>query len=236
MKNEIEIAYERWNNCEGMKFIWRRNVYRVSHNIFEGNATELENSLLVLESPKSLTRFNLAERVEKDSQLIYELNRLFHNFLASAKTMIDHTRVFINDHYEDSSIQLEYQSEIDKKFKNDELCRFIQDLRNYILHRGIPDSHLKAELHQEREEVTCAINLDVVKLLEWNRWTSPSRIFLLQREKDKVMSLSSIVTPYANKITELYAWFDSLLNEYHSKDMIEYEKLRNDFENMKSQK
>ncbi len=131
---------------------------------------------------------------------------------------------------------MEYQSEIDKKFKNDELCRFIQDLRNYILHRGIPDSHLKAELHQEREEVTCAINLDVVKLLEWNRWTSPSRIFLLQREKDKVMSLSSIVTPYANKITELYAWFDSLLNEYHSKDMIEYEKLRNDFENMKSQK
>ena len=213
----------------------RRNVYQVSFRIFEGNATELENVLSILENRQSLTRFNVSNRNEQGRQQIFELNRFFHNYLASAKTLIDHTRVFINENYAGLHIQQEYQTEIDRNFKDDELCRFIQDLRNYIIHRGIPDNHLKSVLHQESNEVSSVFNLDVTKLLEWGHWTSLSRSFLEKKEKNQVLSISSIITPYSNKISVLYEWLDNLLTGFHAEDIAEYEQLQREFELLKSQ-
>ncbi|PHS31014.1 MAG: hypothetical protein COA95_07505 [Methylophaga sp.] len=56
------------------------------------------------------------------------------DFLASAKTLIEHTRIFMDKYYSDSPIHQAYSQKIKDDLANDEPCRFVQDLRNYMLH------------------------------------------------------------------------------------------------------
>lgn len=229
---EFESAYNNLKNCEGYKFIYRKKAYGFSHYIFEGNAAELENKLLLLEKPKSLQRFNLVDN--KNNFVFNDLIRLLHNFLSSAKALIDHTRVFLKEHYNEQSVQQDYTLEIKENFQNDQLCRFVQDLRNYMVHRGIPGVNYTQQIQEDRETVVCSFNLNVEELVEWSRWTGQSREFL--KGKGNQINVSSIVTPYADKITKLYLWFDDALKEYHAKDLEEYEELKKIINEMKLEK
>ena len=223
MSKEIAEVYESMKNSEGMKFIYRRKSYSFSYNIFEGNTEELENSLKVIESPKAHIRYTVETNRAGSTQTHREINRLFHNFLASAKTLVEHTRVLIKNHYQKTSIQSAYQSKINSEYAEDELCRFIQDLRNFILHRGLPENYMMTVLNPETQEIESSVNLDVNKFLDWDKWSSISRRFLSKKEKS--IKISSIITPYANKIISLYKWLDSELLNYHAADLLEYEKL-----------
>jgi hypothetical protein len=233
MSKEITEVYESMKNSEGMKFIYRRNLYSASFNIFEGNTEELENNLAVIERPKALIRDQVESNRNNTTHTHRKINRRFHNFLASAKTFVEHTRVFIEKHYQNTSIQSAYQSKIKSEFAEDELCRFIQDLRNFILHCGLPENYMITRLNQNTQEVESSVNLEVDKLLCWNKWSSISRNFL--KKNDKSITFSSIVTPYANKIISLYLWLDSELLNYHETDLREYEGLKARFNSLKSE-
>ena len=82
------------------------------------------------------------EHKEAGTQVYKEVNRLFHNFLSSAKTLIEHTRIFMDTHFKNTSVNKEYTHKIKMEFSQDDLSRFIQDLRNYMLHQGLPHNQM----------------------------------------------------------------------------------------------
>ena len=73
-------------------------------SIFEGNFKELSKVLLHFENLKNALELMDQENSEATEEYHNEISRLMHNFFASAKTLIDHTRIFINKFYNGNRI------------------------------------------------------------------------------------------------------------------------------------
>ena len=121
-------------DSEGMKFLDRMHERSFSINIFRLNARDLINHLSTAEDlEKVIATFNSPVSLEE----MTECARLVHNFLASAMTLIEHTRIFFKTHYANTEVNRIYSESVREKFERNELTRFVQDMRNFMLHKGL---------------------------------------------------------------------------------------------------
>ncbi|MGD5528132.1 hypothetical protein QUS92_22505, partial [Xanthomonas citri pv. citri] len=145
------------------------------------NARELERGFQIIQA-KSLELVSTDDKQELH-QLRGEVSRLLHNFLAAAKTLVDHTRVFMRAYYLGSPLEKAYQDKIAAEIANDELCRFVHDLRNYMLHCGAPPLSIWSSLGADRK-TQAGVSFIIAPLTEWNGWTAPSKRFLDKQRRD----------------------------------------------------
>ena len=152
-----------------------------------------------------------------------EINRLFHNFLAASKTLVDHTRAFLDDFYKGTALQGDFQAYIRAHIADDELCRFVHDLRNYALHRELPVHTMKIAYERDGA-ITIGVRINTRTLREWNNWTKPAAAFLARQsiEIDPV----EIVDGYSERITALHDWLDTKLADFHAADLAEHATLK----------
>jgi len=130
-----------------MVYLNRRKVRAFSHNIFVGNFKELKKACEIVENPEiGLKLMSQSMRGSLGVQAHMEINRLFHNFLAAAKTLVDHTRVFVEDHYSGTPLKQAYEQKVQAELANDPLTKFVQDFRNYMLHKGLPNSSMSLSI------------------------------------------------------------------------------------------
>jgi hypothetical protein len=115
----------------------RAHYRSFSVNIFLGNADELAQVLGALNDDPIEHWKTISSDLEASHKIQTHVGRLFHNFLASAMTLVDHTRVFIKEFYLATALSRTY-NERKRVFEGNNLTRFIQDLRNYMVHRGLP--------------------------------------------------------------------------------------------------
>ena len=123
-----------------MKYLSRRKVREFTYNIFDKNRKLLLEACEKLESPENAIRLMAPENEAEGVAAHMDVMCHFHNFLAAAKTLVDHTRCFITDHYKSTSIEQAYTQKIAADLANDEVVKFVQDLRNYMLHKALPHS------------------------------------------------------------------------------------------------
>ncbi|OCH14326.1 hypothetical protein A6E05_19225 [Aliivibrio sp. 1S165] len=229
MSKEKYDLHVKMLECDGMKFQNRMKSHSFTLNIFVGNDTELQEGLSIIENPDVAIKLVLDKNRQESMQAHREINRLFHNYLASAKTLIDHTRVFIDEYYVDTVVASNYKVKILDEFANDPLVRFVQDLRNFMLHNGLPHNEMSFSFENGSSTIESQINLDTIKLQQWTRWTKPSKNFLnLQSEK---LSLIELIQPYSEKVIELHNWLNSELYRYHEKDLQEFRELQSAYQN-----
>ena len=136
-----------------------------------------------------------------------EVVRLFHNWLASAGSLVDHGRnvtrpggVFTEGTRET------YVSRIKREFDNDRFHRFIQKLRNYTLHCDLPLTGLTMG-GSLRNGVTQAdwrqgVFLDLDGLREWSGWTGLAGEYLDGCETNPF--LLDLVVAYSEKVRTLW--------------------------------
>src|SRR5687768_1473513 len=95
---------------------------------------QLSKTLSDFRQPESLPLWDV--RNYKDfHQLQLNVLRQFHNYLASAKTLVDHTRRLVEDVYKNTEFLEEYEVKKREQFAGKPLINFVQKLRNYTLHR-----------------------------------------------------------------------------------------------------
>lgn len=112
----------------------RLETLQVNYFVFSRNYSELMKLLKSVQVPeKTLDLWSLKNR-DKLNIVINEVVRLFHNYLASAKTLVDHTRVLIRAWYRESDFLHEYEGQINSRFTTNSLSGFFEGLRNYSLH------------------------------------------------------------------------------------------------------
>jgi hypothetical protein len=207
------------NRCKGRSF---------SLNIFEGNLKELKDCCNLIEMPENGQRLMSHEHRDAGIQVHRESMRLFHNFLASAKSLIDHTRVFVEDTYADTAIHSLYNEHMATTFATDHLSKFVNDLRNYMVHKGLPGCQMSFGMKNIGPGGQCVIESTVSltkdDLLAWDRWHRLSREYL--ESSPSHIKLSSIAATYGDKVLSFYSWFDATLDEFHSKDLSELKKLQ----------
>ena len=117
MTKEIVQLMDKIRNCEGIKCINRMKYHNDCISIFGGNFKELSKVLLHFENLKNALELMDQENRETTEEYQNEISRLLHNFLASAKTLIDHTRIFINKFYSGTRIFKIYSGKVKEEFK-----------------------------------------------------------------------------------------------------------------------
>src|SRR5438445_7621838 len=156
-----------------MACVRRAKKLNFSHNIFHANFQELKNACALAENPSAGLEI-MSDQGGSGVRLHMEVNRLFHNFLAGAQTLVEHTRNFVREHYPSGPLRVAYDQKVEAEFSNDGLSRFIQDLRNYMLHRGLPNNSMSITARNflllGRVEVATTVALSKKDLETWKGW------------------------------------------------------------------
>lgn len=215
---------EEMYSSEGWRILNKIKVLQLSNEIFMANYQDLCSQLAKYENDGSFaSQLILGEDEELLEAYLGEVTRYLHNFLASVKTLVDHTRVFCMEEYKDSPFFQEYSDEINKRFINVDLTKFIQDLRNYTLHKKLPltDATLVFDATNGNSQ---SIMLDIEDLKSWEKWTAAS-VRYMEGIKKRIR-LKEIVDEYALITNDFYNWLAHRQEELHQKEINEWDLLR----------
>jgi hypothetical protein len=154
---------------------------RSSYYVFESNYRWLVRALDYFGRIEVFMDLWREDNRPKLESFIDKVTRLLHNFLASAKSLVDHTRVFKNKMTKGHRFKKVYQEKVDRDLKHSPLVCFVQDLRNYVLHKQLPIASAQLSLKGGGGTITeygSTIKLDVNELREWDEWKPESRMYL----------------------------------------------------------
>lgn len=173
-----------------------------SYRVLLGNDHELLSLLERYEQPPAA--LELWDRNDEAfEQFLDEVDRLLHNYLASATSLVDHTRRVRRKHGEAVGLEKTYDEKMREVFPEG-VHSFVQDLRNYTLHRRLPvvRGHLGGE---STTSVTASVNLLKSDLLAWPKWEEPARAYL-GSAPDKI-GLKDVIRQYTAAANTFTTWF-----------------------------
>jgi len=186
-------------NDAGFRYLTRMKLHERSLHVFGGNFADLMRILNFVEDINNISAVWAEEKRHDQDFYHREVVRHFHNFLSAAQSLVEHTRIFMKGAHEGQPIYERYKLQVENQFANDPSARFIQDLRNYFLHRGIPASTMRLSGNFESGTLpVSSVLLKVQELRKWTRWTPKSREYLDGCKDD--LSLRIVVETYQSKM------------------------------------
>jgi hypothetical protein len=219
MKTDLEHYHElrdRFYASEGVKLYNRILSLQLSFYSFDANFRELHrfiNLHFLLQQERRLGDWNNRRPLH---DYLMELTRLLHNFLASAKSLVDHTRNFVKQSYGEGSTPAKvYEAEVDKRFTANPLSRFTQDLRNVFTHVNMPfiSSVLGGSQATGRDLYT--LKLNIKKIEHFDDWHQESRQYIAAAGSEIDLELYAIA--YYRLIYDFYDWLGAA-NETWAKE------------------
>jgi hypothetical protein len=207
----------------GMEHVNTSHHRTFSLNIFRMNAQELIEIASRVNDPNEGLRLMSQDNREASQQTHRELARRVHNFVAAALTLVEHTRVFMREHYANTPLLTCYQDKVNAELANNPVVRFVQDLRNLMLHKGLPESEMYLHFQSNPDApssggvLTTGIHIRASKLLEWDGWTPPARAFI--EASGEFVDIRTFAREYTDKIVAFQDWLQGELNQLHAGDL-----------------
>jgi hypothetical protein len=223
---------EAIHSSRGMQHIDRSHERTFTLNLFRMNAQELIEITRRVNDPDEAMRLMAVDNKEAGQQTHREVTRRAHNFVAAALTLVEHTRIFMRDNYGDLPIFGHYQSKVDADFAHEPLAKFVKDLRNYMLHKGLPNSemYLNFESKPDRPEggsIETGIHIRTAPLLEWDRWSLEARTYV--ESCGEFVDVRTFAEAYTDRTVAFYSWLQGELDQFHSTDLDELRALEETF-------
>ncbi len=225
--DELLALAKEVNESNALRYEGRIETLQMSYFVFNRNYQELNKLLEIRNNPqKMLELWDLRNRHKLDI-VINEVLRLFQNYLASAKSLVDQIRVVIREWYKGTDFLKEYQDQIDSRFKNNPLAGFIEDLRNYNLHISLPITNATFSVQKDDKTGNSTFDFSFVLLksglLEWSGWEK-GETFL--SKSDDEIDIGSLADEYYNQVVDFHSWLTHRLQEIHKKDLIWLDEMR----------
>ena len=202
---------------------WERvglaRAFRGSIHVFIRNYNQFERALRMHGDPGNIRELWAVRHHYRLSEFQLELLRLLHNFVASAQSLIDHTRVLYSAICKARGLFPEYQSEVRKRFGNDGVSSFVVGLRQYCQHYRPPP--LLSRLSFESPTMKTSVLLSRAELLKFSGWRSAAKSFLVSCTDD--IDVLAVVAEYFERVRTFHEWFEQRLREVLRPD---FEKVR----------
>lgn len=170
----------------GSGYLNRAHQRSFSLNVFQMNAVELMEAAQRVKDPDQGMALMMEKNREAGRQAHRELNRHVHNFVSSALTLVEHTRVFMRKHYAGTDLIETYEKQVTVTFAQSPVVQFVQGLRNYMLHRDLPNSSMfmkftpKPGMTDGSGTTETGVHYDTASLLDWDGWKPVARTYLEQ--------------------------------------------------------
>lgn len=209
----------------GSGYLNRAHQRSFSFNVFQMNAIELMEAAHRIKDPDQGMALMMEKNREAGRQAHREINRHVHNFVSSALTLVEHTRGFMRKHYDGTPLLATYEEQVTTTFAQSPVAQFVQGLRNYMLHRGLPNSSMfmKFASHPEVTDgsgvMETGVHYDTASLLEWDRWSPLARSYL--EHIGEHLDLYEFAQEYLALVNQFHGFLDAILAEYHQYDLEE---------------
>lgn len=178
-----------------------------SIQLLERNFRELDLFLArITYPPIALPILDVRQRWRLHDVML-EVAFLLHNYVASAQSLVDHSRVLYRHLFEPQGLMPNYQPEVDNRFVNNPLTQFVLKLRQMSQHYTLPNVGHNTSFHQGPQGGTMQITLFLNKadLLRFDSWNAAARRYL-----DSVgerIDIHELVRSYHSHVLAFYEWF-----------------------------
>lgn len=221
---QVQTLDERIAATEAARLVRLFGPMRASHQIFDANSQEL-GELLVLNASDEFASilWDVRNRALLDG-LLDEATRRLHNYVASAMSLVDHTRKAIGKVYPSGSrARLDYDDRVQTDFAKSPDIRFVQDLRDLLLH--VDALNVNARFRWDRTEgEKRELMLLRGRLTSWTGWSPPAREVLARSDGD--ISIEPLIRNYTATVTAFYNWLADWHRQQHVKAYLELEVLQ----------
>ena len=192
----IRAGAERWD------------VVQRSWSVFARNTTELVNLLKMPATNFDVSLLLMGDDIDASAPFWQELDQRLHNELASAVSLVDHTRRLLKHYQDDAPHFVNEYLDRNTSVTTMEEAVFLRDLRNYLLHYGVAPIIQSLSLGPINDVGMTghSIKLSSSGLLRWDGWKARSRTFLGRYEDRDGPVLARDVVAYANAMSKLFDW------------------------------
>ncbi len=201
------IDGEAWGEwITAVSDLW--NVVGRSWTVFERNTEEL---IGLLNRPANNPRLMMQLMSDDDGETATywaEFDQRLHNEMASAGSLVDHTRRLTKQCETDfPKFVTEYRN-LNANVAHMNEAVFLSDLRNYLLHFGVPPvvQTLNISRIDGSQVADHIIHLSAQKLLEWPKWGSGAGQYLESFPDRNGPVVRTDVVAYAIAMQKLYHW------------------------------
>jgi len=206
-------------NSQAIIYYGRLESIKLNYFVFKRNFEELRIPLKNMNDlEKGFPLWDVDKRGDLEN-IQYEVIRRLFNFLFSSKALVDYTRNSIKKWYKGTEFKREYDKEILKRFTNNDLVGFIEDLRNYSAHYSLPVSRPRFTLsgintkdfHYQHSFV-----MSKTILLRWKGWEKGKNY--LNKSSEEI-SIDEFTHEYFKMIDDFESWLFKRIAELHKKDL-----------------
>jgi hypothetical protein len=196
-----------------------------TYQIFKGNGRELQAHLARSQDPVVSRRmWDARDRSGMDA-FVSETDRVLHNYVASVTSLRDHTRRLWQKYPPgDAALTEEYERRVKDTFASAPLVQFIQDLRNYMLHRGLPGFVMTLSVSDDDDSRTVTTALKADELLQSGDWSAGAKAYLRDHAGQRI-DLSAVVDQYTAVVRGFNDWFIGAWLEGHRAAFDQYDEL-----------
>ena len=206
MVDERPIDGSRWGE-------WARagserwEVVGRSYSVFARNTAELMNLLNIPSTNTAVAMQSMGDDAEATAPYWDELDQWLHNQLASAVSLVDHQRRVLSYYEADfPALVAEYTGRNGAIIRMNEAA-FLRDLRNYLLHYGVPPIIQTLHLRPvEGSGTGLLVKLSAEHLLKWSEWKAAARGYLSSFGERDGPVLGRDVATYATAMGGVFAW------------------------------
>jgi hypothetical protein len=226
MLNEVPKSIKlkgKLKECQGYKITNKINQFYLTYYIFNKNFIDLTSLIEKQIEPKNSIRLRESANRKELESLQFETIRLLHNYIAAALSLIDHTRIFVNELYDtDKNFLKEYQDKIHETFINDPLCVFVKSFRQYVQHFQTPLISTVTNLTDKPELLNTRITISKEMLLSFSGWKSLAKAYIDSLNKE--LDVYEMAINYNEVVKTFYNWFQKRQLEIHKS---EFEEMHN---------
>lgn len=215
----------------GAKMFYAWEELDVSFYLLRANARDALRIDDAMNDPEVAARYLWGDDSREEiRKLMIEATRLFHNFLAAAGTLADHTRNHVRRWYENHPLLIEYDRRLNADILSDGVFHLVVGLRNLALHRALPFNGSRTTLTRsegtdgEMETVHRFI-LDTPELLAMHQWNDEARSLLALNPES--MSMAFVVRSYLERAESFYRWLREAENEVFGGDVDDFIRANN---------
>ncbi len=178
----------------------------------------------LIQSKKELLELRNRKHM-RDFQL--EFARNLHNYLASVKSLVDHTRTLKEKLNLNKSFEDLYQKQRQKILGTDTIV-FIQQLREYSQHYSLLPSGILVEVSNSNDSEKITLTLDTPTLKEYSDWKTASKRIL--EKNPKHVDIFKLMDEYQTSVNEFYEWFYDEMEKIFKKELGEFDELAKEYE------
>ncbi|MGQ8845414.1 hypothetical protein ACUTQW_23570 [Serratia sp. TSA_7] len=210
---------------EGTRYLDRAHQRSFSLNVFQMNAVELIEAAQRVKDPDQGMLLMMEKNREAGLQAHRELNRHVHNFVSSSLTLVEHTRVFMRKHYAGTKLFETYEMQVIATFAKSPVAQFVQGLRNYMLHKGLPNSSMFMKFVTSpgamdgSGTMETGVRYSTTSLLDWKDWKPVARTYIEQAGEH--LDVHEFTQEYLTLVNQFHEWLDATLAMHHHSDLQE---------------